>query len=421
MSGAAGAAPHSGRSPEGRHDGEADYFLGEGNVSDAAKVSDRLHISVSPAIKQVMPEFKISRAVRAGAWLFTNGQMDMGAGGKVLNPGDLMAQTFACMRSVYEVIAKADCRLTELAQLQIFYLATSVGDEAAYRSEILAEFPECADVLIVMTPVPSFATVGSEVEIDAIAVTGRRASVTDADGAVQAVRRGDWLLASSRAAHGAPLCDGLRIALERLDGELADICRLYVYFPADLPAADRAAIERELGALFGRSPPAYHAALLPAQKDRAFCVELEAIAHTGADADKIRQGRAPAPYPAFDWPFAETLRCADVVFASGQAPTDDRGAILHKGNIADQARLVMRKLEQALNRSGADIADLVKIKTYYEGAWDKENWFDNLRARMELLSDPGPASSGIEGLRPVMADTLLSVDGIAVIDGAPLA
>ncbi|WP_144036777.1 Rid family hydrolase [Sphingopyxis witflariensis] len=390
-------------------------------MSDAAKALDRLHISVSPAIKQVMPEFKISRAVRAGPWLFTNGQMDMGAGGKVLNPGDLMAQTFACLRSVYEVFAKADCRLAELAQLQIFYLATSVDDEAAYRAEILAEFPECADVLIVMTPVPSFATIGSEVEIDAIAVKGRRAAATDADGAVQAVRRGDWLFASSRAAPGTLIWDGLRAALARLDGALGDICRLYAYYPADLPAADRAAIERDLAAVFGRSPPAYHAALLPAKKDRAFAVELEAIAHDGSDADKVRQGRAPAPSATFDWPFVETLRCADVVFASGQSPTDDSGAIVHCGNIADQARLVMRKLEQALHRVGADMADLVKIKTYYEGEWDKENWFDNLRARMELLSDPGPASSGIEGLLPVMADTLLSVDGIAVVDGVPLA
>jgi enamine deaminase RidA (YjgF/YER057c/UK114 family) len=332
-----------------------------------------------------------------------------------------MAQTFACMRSVYEVMAKADCRLAELAQLQIFYLATSVADERVYRSEILAEFPECADVLIIMTPVPSFATVGSEVEIDAIAVKGRRAAATDADGAVQAVRRGDWLFASSRAAPGTPICDGLRAALARLDGALGDICRLYAYYPADLPAADRAAIERDLAAAFGGSPPAYHAALLPEQEGRAFVVELEVIAHTGAEAEKIRQGRAPPPSPDFDWPFVETLRCADVVFASGQAPIDQKGAIRHEGEIADQARLVMSRLEQALHRAGADMADLVKIKTYYEGAWDKENWFDNLRARMELLSDPGPASSGIEGLLPVMADTLLSVDGIAVLDGAPLA
>lgn len=390
-------------------------------MSDAAKASDRLHISVSPAIKKVMPGFKISRAVRAGPWLFTNGQMDMGAGGRVLNPGDIMAQTFACMRSVYEVMAKADCRLPELAQLQIFYLSTSVDDEAAYRSEILAEFPECADVLIVMTPVPSFATVGSEVEIDAIAVKGRRAAATDANGAVQAVRRGDWLFANSRTVPGSPICDGLRAALGQLDGGLDDICRLYAYYPADLPAADRAAIERDLAALFGRSPPTYHAALLPVKKGRAFAVELEAIAHAGVDAEKVRQGRAVAPSPTLDWPFVETLRCADVVFASGQSPTDDGGAILHHGNIADQARLVMSKLERALNRAGADMSDLAKIKTYYEGAWNKENWFDNLRARMERLSDPGPASSGIEGLLPVLGDTLLSVDGIAVLDGAPLA
>lgn len=368
-----------------------------------------------------MSGFKISRAVRAGPWLFTNGQMDMGSGGKVLNPGDIMAQTVACMRSVYEVIAKADCRLSELAQLQIFYLASSIVDESAYRSEILAEFPECAEVLIVMTPVPSFATLGSEVEIDAIAVKGRRAVSRRETGEVRGVRRGDWLFANARAAPGDAPGDGLRAALADLDGALDEICRLYAYYPEDLPLADRTAIERKLATLFSGSPPAYHAALLPAKQGREFAVELEVIAHSGAAAEKIRHGRAAAPSSAFDWPFVETLRCQDVVFASGQPPIDATGSIQHPGNIADQARFVMTKLERALERAGADMVDLVKIKTYYEGAWDKENWFDNLRARMERLSDPGPASSGIEGLLPVMSGTLLSVDGIAVIDGQPLA
>lgn len=380
-----------------------------------------MHIGVSPAIKKLMPGFKISRAVRAGPWLFTNGQMDMGVGGKVLNPGDLFAQTASCMRSVYEVVAKADCRLSELAQLQIFYLASSVADEAAYRSDILAEFPECADLLIVMTPVPSFATVGSEVEIDAIAVKGRRGVARGADGAVQGVRRGDWLFANARGKNGATALSSLRATLAQLGGTLSDTCRLYAYYPADTTHAERGAIERELAGAFANSPPTYHAALLPAKEGREFTVELEVIAHTGGDSEKVRQGRAVATSSTDAWPFVELLRCAGVVFASGQSPVDETGTVVHHGNIVDQARLVMSKLEQVLQRAGADMSDLAKIKTYYEGAWDKENWFDNLRARMERLSDPGPASSGIEGLLPVMPDTLLSVDGIAVLDGTPVA
>lgn len=398
---------------------DAGSFEG-GHVKESGAVSGRLHIGVSPMVKKTLDGFKISRAVRAGSWLFSNGQMDLGEGGKVLNPGDLIAQTVTCMRSVYEVMAKADCRLSELAQLQIFYLAGSVDSEAAYREWILQEFPECRDVLIVMTPVPSFATVGSEVEIDAIGVKGRRDSVTDAAGMVRGVRRGDWVFANDRAAAGAgPLCAGLADTLARLGCSLSDICRLYAYYPADMNTAERMAIERELTLIFRDAPPAYHATLLPADARRDFAVELEVIAHAASEVPKVRLGRIAPGTPGLDWPFVEVLRCGGLLFASGQFPLDADNMILHRGHIADQARVVMARLENALAQAGASMAHLTKIKTYYEGAWDKENWFDNLRARMERLSDPGPASSGIEGLPPVLEGALLSVDGIAVLDNHP--
>jgi enamine deaminase RidA (YjgF/YER057c/UK114 family) len=386
-------------------------------VSDVATTApERLYIGISPMVKSALEGFKISRAVRAGSWLFTNGQMDLGQIGKVLNPGEIMDQTMTCMRSVYEVMAKADCRLSELAQLQIFYLAGSVPDEAAYRAQILEEFPECRDVLIVMTPVPSFATVGSEVEIDAIARKGARSVVTNEAGVVQGVRRGNWVFANSRVASAQKqICDGLRKTLEQLGCGIEDICRLYAYYPSDLDPAERDAIHRELAAAFAGAPPAYHATLLPKSGTPGLAVELEVIACAGG-AKVVRKGRAVSPAKGLDWPFAEVVRCGGVVFASGQFPLDAARAIMHRNDIANQARVVMGRLETALKCVDTDMAHLVKIKTYYEGAWDKENWFENLRARMEKLSDPGPASSGIEGLLPVLTGALLSVDGIAVLD-----
>ncbi|MBB6125285.1 RidA family protein [Sphingobium subterraneum] len=387
-------------------------------MNDTTIGTRRLHISVSPMVKKALAGFKISRAVRAGDWLLTNGQMDMGDGGKVLNPDDLMAQTVTCMRSVYEVFAKADCSLAELAQLQIFYLAGSVDDEAAYRQRILDEFPECSDVLMIMTPVPSFATVGSEVEIDAIGVKGTRAVANDAAGVVKAVRRGDWVFASDRVTAGVGgLVAGLQSTLSELGCGLPDICRLYVYYPEDLSREECVRTERELAHVFADAPPAFHATLLPADAMRTSSVELEVIAHRNGEQQKRGYGRIEPGTIGLDWPFARALCCAEVIFASGQFPLDEAGAIAHRGKIADQARTVMARLEDALHEAGASMADLAKIKTYYVGAWDKDNWFDNLRARMERLSDPGPASSGIEGLPPVREGALLSVDGIAVLDG----
>lgn len=368
-------------------------------------------------VKKVMEGFKISRAVRSGDWLFTNGQMDIGDNAKTLNPDDMLAQSVTCMRSIYEVVARADCRLAELAQIQVFYLADAIENETAYREQILEEFPECRDTLMILTPVPSFATVGHVVEIDAIAVKGKRRAVKSEKGVTLGVRRGDWVFAEARSNNSpADALAELRETLDGLGADVSDACRIYAYYGAEREIEERVSMQLELATAFQQSRPAIHATLLPGNRSSDCKIALEIIANVNADAPRRGFGSAYSPDAIEDWPFSNALRCGEVVFVSGQFPVNETGEIVHRGDIAEQARAAMRALREALAEAGAGMGDLAKIKTYYEGAWDKENWFDNLRARMELLSDPGPASSGIEGLPPVEDDALLSVDGVAVLE-----
>lgn len=386
-------------------------------MSEVRIIDGRLTIGIPPMVKRsALPGFKISRAVGVGDWLFTGGQMDYGEDAKVCNPHDLVAQTVSSMRSVYELMAKTGRSLSQLAQVQVFYLGGSVREERALRQMIVDEFPECRDVLLVMTRVASFATIGSEVEIDAIAVSGPASRSLNHAGDVRAVRRGDWVFASSRVAADADdTVAELRDALGDLGGGLADVCRLYAYYPADLGEVGLLAIERKLGDAFRDIRPAFHAALLPRSSKTDFAVELEVVANADPAAEKLRLGRATPRASSPDWPFAQVVRCGEVVFCSGQFPVDAAGAVSASSDSAEQARVIMRRLGEALGEAGARLADVAKLKTYYVGGWDRANWERNLTARMESLSDPGPASAGLDGLLPVMAGAQLSVDGIAVL------
>jgi enamine deaminase RidA (YjgF/YER057c/UK114 family) len=366
-------------------------------------------------VKRAVDGFKISRAVGVGDWLFTNGQMDIGDRAKVLNPGDIVAQTVSCMRSIYELIARADYRLPDLAQIQVFFLGAAVPDPGKYREMILAEFPECREVLLVMTQVQSFATVGHVVEIEAIAVRGPRDCIGSETAGVCGVRRGDWIFASSRVTDAmAPICDALNATLRQLNSDVKSICRVHAYFPSDLGPDQRIKIEKQIAQYFHGVPSTYHGAILPVAAKGEFIVELEVIGNSNPKAGTVAHGRAHPPANVDDWPFVEVVRCGQLVFTSGQFPLDPDGSILHADDIASQARVVMGRLASTLNRADVEIHDLVKIKTFFEGASNLENWLDNLNARMETLSDPGPASTGIEGLSPVVAGALLSVDGIAI-------
>lgn len=377
----------------------------------------RLTIGVSPMVKKVMEGFKISRAVRTGDWLFTNGQMDIGDNAKVLNPDDMLSQSVTCMRSIYELMARTGCHLSELAQIQVFYLADGIKNEEEYLAQILEEFPECCDSIVLLTPVPSFATVGHVVEIDAIAVKGNRAQVFGSDGYTSGVRRGEWVFAASKSNLSAEEAFSLLASsMNSLGAELKDVCRVYAYYGAELSLNERLGFEQKIAQCFGEYRPAFHATLLPDNRIAQHKVALEVIANTNSSLEKIRIGSVCPASSGVEWPFSDVVRCGEAVFVSGQFPIDEFGEIVDSENIAMQARVSMRSISKGLAEVGAQMSDLVKIKTYYQGAWDMENWFDNLRARMELLSDPGPASSGIEGLPPVKSGALLSVDGIAILD-----
>jgi enamine deaminase RidA (YjgF/YER057c/UK114 family) len=122
-------------------------------------------------------------------------------------------------------------------------------------------------------------------------------------------------------------------------------------------------------------------------------------------------------------PFSHGLRCGDMIFVGGQDPVDAAGCLENSGDIIKQMAGVMDRIGLVLGRLGADFADVVKIKNWYQGEGHFEDWAGAARVRAAYFREPGPAATGIPLPRLWRTGHTIRSDVIAMrgADGARLA
>jgi enamine deaminase RidA (YjgF/YER057c/UK114 family) len=123
-------------------------------------------------------------------------------------------------------------------------------------------------------------------------------------------------------------------------------------------------------------------------------------------------GRAAAPA----WPFPAARRIGDTVYVGLQIYADAHGG-RQGAEIETQTHAVFQSLEDRLRDSGAAMADLTKLHTYYrydgEGRAVTDYWERMTAARLRHLANPGPAATAlrVQGVAPGRAS--IGIDGIA--------
>lgn len=86
-------------------------------------------------------------------------------------------------------------------------------------------------------------------------------------------------------------------------------------------------------------------------------------------------------------PFSPAIRSGDLVFVSGQASVDARGAIV-TGTFEQEMRRAMDKLRLTLEAAGCGLDDIVQVRAYVHDVADLGRYNDLYR---EYFGDPLPA------------------------------
>jgi len=111
--------------------------------------------------------------------------------------------------------------------------------------------------------------------------------------------------------------------------------------------------------------------------------------------------------------YSRAMRAGQQIHVSGTTATDDDGAIVSKGEPAEQTRQALANIEAALDEAGASVADVVRTRIYVT---DIDNWEAIGEAHGEVFGEIRPATSMVEVSRLINPEMLVEIEATAIVE-----
>jgi enamine deaminase RidA (YjgF/YER057c/UK114 family) len=86
-------------------------------------------------------EISHKHGVRCGNMIWVGGQVDLSPEGVVLNRGDLNKQTQAVIKNIASVLSEFGCDLTDLVNLNCFYVNDGTRNETTFQHQVSRRLP----------------------------------------------------------------------------------------------------------------------------------------------------------------------------------------------------------------------------------------------------------------------------------------
>ncbi|ASR55463.1 RidA family protein [Cellulomonas sp. CW35] len=122
---------------------------------------------------------------------------------------------------------------------------------------------------------------------------------------------------------------------------------------------------------------------------------------------------ASAGVPPQVGPFSHAVRFGDLLFVTGQMPTDPATGELVAGGLVEQTRQVMSNLQAVVRAAGAELSDTLMVRAYLTDFDDYDafnaeyrTWFD----------DPLPSRTCV-GVTGLAVGALVEIDLVVGIAG----
>src|SRR5512140_3125752 len=91
--------------------------------------------------------------------------------------------------------------------------------------------------------------------------------------------------------------------------------------------------------------------------------------------------------------YSRAVRVGNIVEVAGTTAVDENGQVVGMGNPYEQTRFALKKIEQALQRAGASLKDVVRTRMFVT---DIQKWEEIGRAHGEFFREIKPAATMVE-------------------------
>lgn len=112
--------------------------------------------------------------------------------------------------------------------------------------------------------------------------------------------------------------------------------------------------------------------------------------------------------------YSRAVKMGNVIEVSGTVAVDENGHVVGKGNVYEQARYILHKIEKVLERADATMKDVVRTRIYIT---DISRWEELGKAHSEYFKIVKPCTSLVEVKGFISQDYLVEIEVTAVLHG----
>lgn len=110
--------------------------------------------------------------------------------------------------------------------------------------------------------------------------------------------------------------------------------------------------------------------------------------------------------------YSRAVKVGNIVEVSGTVASDDEGKVVGPNDPYLQTQFIYRKIEKALERAGASMKDVVRVRLFVT---DISRWQEYGRANGEFFKDIKPCNTMVQVSALIDPDYLVEIEATAII------